>query len=316
MRIAVLAALLLASTALAGAPLDIANKTNQEIINILAKAKASEFYFRLDLAPGASDEVENPGVKATLRADTGLEFWTFADVDLAGAKRLVFCPEHAICLVVEEKSGKSLHIDGKAQQLVPGAGAKPVCNLDRFHPAMPMKEVCDILPGQMPRDDNGALITGMGFGGLLWAARLVPAQNGPVTQNTLLEHLELRRPLTKADARAVTDALYAEGYVPWQAEFPGLDMEFADEATPAERKKLLLANVERFLEAQAARGHRDHARQEKCEEASIIMAPAKMLPALENADEPTRDVQIFTIFLRPCARTLLLDVAAYRGNMQ
>ena len=35
------------------------------------------------MAPGARDDIENPGVTADLRVDTGLAFWFFKAVPLA-----------------------------------------------------------------------------------------------------------------------------------------------------------------------------------------------------------------------------------------
>lgn len=310
--LAVVPVLAVASAA-QSAPLRIANETGQTILNILAQpAKKPGFFMRLDLLPGAGDEVDNPNCKASLRADTGLQFWTFPVIDLGKAKKLAFCADHSICLVYEAKDGKTMHIAGKATELTPQKHDRPVCQLDSFHPSMPMKDVCAILPGEMARDDNGALLTGIGFAGMTWAARLVPAQNGPITESSLLDHLELRRPLSAPDLIKLTDALCKKGYAPWQAEFPRLNLEFDPNADKEKQKQLLLNAMQRFLANQSGISHK-HANGEKCEEASVIMAPAKMLPALEKAEEPKADVQIYTIYLRPCAKTLLLDVAAYRG---
>lgn len=49
-------------------------------------------------------------------------------------------------------------------------------------------------------------------------------------------------------------------------------------------------------------------------EATIMLAPAAMLPALANADAPQNDVQLFTLTLRQASRTLIVDVAAYQGG--
>lgn len=315
-RSALLAGVLLISAASPGqtTPLRLANDTGHTILNILVRpATQHDFFMRLDLLPGARDEVDNPNCKASLRADTGLQFWTFPDIDLTKAKTLVFCAEHPICLLYEAKNGKNSHIAGKVTELAPPGHARPVCQLDSFHPSMPMKDVCAILPGEMARDDNGALLTGIGFAGMTWAARLVPAQNGPITENSLLEHLELRRPLSAADLTKLTDALFKLGYSPWQAEFPRLNIEFDPKADKERQKQVLLHAMQRFLVNQKIPGHK-HGSGEKCEEASVILAPAKMLPALEKAEEPKADVQIYTIYIRPCAQTLLLDVAAYRAD--
>lgn len=307
--------LVLASASLAhSGPLAIANRTTQDIINILVTSGNKEVFLRLDLMPGASGKVDNPDGAASLRVDTGLQFWDFTKVDLANAKKITFCAEHPVCLIYENNAGKITHIAGSARELVPQRSARPVCNLDNFHPAMPMKEVCAIIPAKMPHDDNGALLTGMGFAGMAWAARLVPTQPGPATENSFLEHLELRRPLSRGDLAKLIDVLFKRGYTPWQAEFPGLDMEFDEKADAGRQKHVLLQAMDRFIQKQRQQGHKDHAKGEKCEEASVILAPRDMLQSLENSDDPTSDVQIFTIILRPCADTMILDVAAYRGK--
>lgn len=309
-----LAGLMLGLTTQAFAtPLTLVNQTESGILNILAQTPKKEFFFRVDLMPGSREDVENPGGKATLRADTGLQFWTFPQIDLAASKKLTFCKEHSICLVVEGKT-ETKHIAGTSQQLVPTKDDNPVCNLDNFHPTMTMGQVCAILPGEMPHDDNGALLTGIGFGGLTWAARLIPVQSGAITDKTQLEHLELRRPIDKNDLARLLGVLTERGYAPWQAEFPGIDMEFDPNADPNRKKEVLLANLAGFLAAHVDKGHKNHALKEKCDEASIIFAPSKLLPALENADAPPQDLEIYTLILRPCTNTLLLDVAAYRGE--
>ena len=297
------------------APLAIENRTGQEIINILVTGPDREFYLRLDLLPGGRDAVENPDCTASLRLDTGLEFLRFADVPLAAAARLVF--EADACLALAQDGRELARVPAAVELLAPGQGDRPVCSLDRFRPTMTMREVCEILPGAMPRDDNGALLAGLGFAGLTWAARLVPASSAgpvsPASPDSLLEHLALRRPLALADLGQILAWLGKQGYVPWQADFPGFELSLAGE--PAGRSDAEIMRLAKAFIAQSAKdGHGNHAIGEKCAEASVIMAPADRLPELMQADQPQQDVQIYTIYLRPCTATLLLDLAAYRGQ--
>lgn len=303
-----LACLLLAATAQANV-LTINNQTNQDIINILVKNPAREFYLRLDLLPYASDKVENPDCKASLRVDTGLEFWFFDNIDLARARQLTFCAEHPVCLQVQDASGIISHVTGKLEELIPNPGSKPVCELDSFHPDMAMTDVCQILPEELARDDNGALITGLGFASLPWAARFVPSGKLSSGGTPLLEHLELRRRLDPRDAKQVLEELFKQGYSLWQAEFPGREID-ADGREISEAA--LNKAIDRFCANEKPLTHKNHAAGEKCAEASLLLAPKNMLPELENSDEPASDVQIFTLVLRPCTNVLLLDVAAYR----
>lgn len=299
---------------LAASPtLQIANQTGQEILNILIQAKdpAREFFLRMDLLPESSDTVENPECISDLRVDTGLQFWYFQNIDLAAATKASFCGEHPVCIQLFFAGRKPIHYSGRAVNLTPEAGETPLCELDSFHPAMPMNDVCSHLETNMPQDDNGALITGLAFAGLPWSARLVASGTNDINADSLLEHLELRRDLRQTDPALLYQYLYMRGYVPWQAEFPGKDMELAND--PATRsEKIILSATKDFLKSHAASGHSNHAMGEKCAEASILFAPASMLPVLENADEPASDVQLFTLRLRPCTNVLLLDVAAYR----
>lgn len=300
------------------APLAIENRTGQEIINILVSGAGREFYLRLDLLPAGRDAVENPDCTASLRLDTGLEFLRFADVPLAPAAKLVF--EAGNCLALAKDGAELARVPATVERLAPGQGDRPVCSLDRFRPAMTMAEVCEILPGAMPRDDNGALLAGLGFAGLTWAARLVPASSGatgdssgPAGPDSLLEHLALRRPLALADLAQLLAALGKQGYVPWQADFPGFEISLAAESA-ARSDAEIMRLAEAFIGQSAKAGHGNHAIGEKCAEASVIMAPADRLPELMQADQPQQDVQIYTIYLRPCTATLLLDLAAYRGQ--
>lgn len=296
-----------------GAELKIANQTGQAIINILVQPKNIQpFYLRLDLFPQGSDEVENPEVVADLRVDTGLQFWTYSQIDLKKLAAIIFCAEPAGCMEQVFLNGRHEHVAGVVQNLVPQTDSRPVCNLDRFRPAMPMKDVCAILPDHNVTDDNGAVLAGLGFANMVWAARLVPRQGGPINDNTLLEHLELRAPLSMANAEKALSHLFRQGFVPWQAEFPGQDLEFPENSRNETEKamRILKDRLAKFLENNQAGRHR-HDKSASCEQASIIMAPQDNLEALQNADEPQKDVLIYTIYARPCTSTLLLDVAAY-----
>ncbi|MDE5832899.1 MAG: peptidoglycan glycosyltransferase [Desulfovibrio sp.] len=278
-------------------------------IQVSPESGDRKFFIRLDLSPGASADVENPDCRASLRADTGLEFRVFPDVDLADADKLVFSDPPALEIVA--KDGNTSRIVGYIKGIVPGKGDRPVCSLESFHPLMPMKDVCELLAPDTPTDDNGALIAGLGFAGLTWAARLAPARDGPVGSDTLLEHLELRRPFSLEDLERALSYLLKKGYVPWQAEFPGRDIDFST-GDAKENEKVLLEAVKNFAKSGAPRPNPADAEPD----ASIMLAPASLLPALNDGDAPARDVQLFSINLRPASGILLVDVAAYKGEAE
>ncbi|MBD5538739.1 MAG: peptidoglycan glycosyltransferase [Desulfovibrio sp.] len=301
---------LIACTAGAAAPeMSIGNQTNQDIINIRFQTGPRVFFLRLDMAPGQRDEVENPGGVADMRVDTGLEFWSFRDVPVGETRRMTFCGDHAACMILESRDGIARHVRGETQDLVPQPGSRPVCEFDQFRPGMTMSDVCSLLRPDVPRDDNDALLEGLGFAGQLWAARLIPGgvtaagEDARSLGHEYLEHLELRRPLEKAALEQLLAELYARGLTPWQAEFPGLDMDFAEmpDLSPEKKRELLEQTLQRFL----AQG---------MGEASFMLAPEAELPALADGDEPRTDVQIFTLTLRPGSGVLLVDLAAYRGT--
>ncbi len=277
--------------------LRLENQSETDILNIRVTAGKKDFFLRLDLAPNDSDEVENPDLVANLRVDYGLFFLFYEKVPLPDAVALVFCSAHADCLSVDLKDGKSLHLQGKRQDLVPEENSRPVCELSRFTPGMTMADVCSILEKEAPKDDNGAVIAGLGFDGQLWAARLYPGKGG------LLEHLELRRPLEFADLKKLLESLWKNKYVPWQAELPGLDVDFAEMS-----QKDTMAQWN-FLD-----GALDNFLKDRKGEATVMFAPAGSLPLLADSDAPARDVQLFTLTLRPKSNLMLLDVAAYKGT--
>ncbi|WP_297829024.1 peptidoglycan glycosyltransferase [uncultured Desulfovibrio sp.] len=289
------------------ASLTISNQSSHDLLNIRFRQGRSMHFVRLDMAPGARDDMENPGVTTDLRVDTGLAFWFFKAVPLNQARRLTFCGEHAACLILEQNNKISRHLTGTVQSLLPEESSHPVCSLDQFRPGMTMSEVCSLLNPDSPRDDNDAVLTGLGFAGMVWAARLAPGQTSAAAHrlngHDRLGHLELRRELNAATLDSLLRALYAQDYAPWQAELPGLDMNFTEmtDLDTAKQKDILRQTLHCFL--QSGRG-----------EATVMLAPAAMLPALADADAPQRDVQLFTLTLRQSSRTLMVDVAAYRAG--
>lgn len=301
------------------ANLEIRNQSGSEILNILATPVSQEkapIFLRLDLLPGAADTIQNPGGQANLRVDTGLQFWLYDAVDLANANRLTFCADYPGCLAVRNKAGETVYETLGIKNLVPSRGERPVCQLDRFHPRMPMKEVCALLEKDIPRDDNGSCLAGLGFAGKVWAARLTPFQDEPITENSLLEHMELRKSLSKEDVDDVLATLYKQGYIPWQAEFPNLDLDFTDmtKLNESERKTLLAQAIDKFLASQKNFPPQVNNAADEDAEANILLAPAYNIDALANADNPPEDVQLFTMILKPMTSTLLLDVSAYQGG--
>ena len=289
--------------------LSISNQTRQDLLNIRFRSGVSVFFLRLDMAPGQRDEVENPGGVADMRVDTGLELWSFRTVPVGETRRMTFCGDHTACMILELQDGIARHVNGTVRDLVPAPGSRPVCELAQFRPGMTMSDVCSLLSMDAPRDDNDAILEGLGFAGQLWAARLIPGaadtdgEDAKSLGREDLEHLELRRPLDRTGVEQLLRALYAQGYTPWQAEFPGLDMDFTEmQDLPAEKRRDALDQaLQRFL--RTGRG-----------EASIMLAPMAELPALAEADGPRSDVQLFTLTLRPDSGTLLVDVAAYKGG--
>lgn len=286
--------------------LDIVNATNEDVLSIGFRNGRGMQFLRLDLAPGGSDNTENPGGSADMRVDTGLALWLFAAVPLEQAVRLTLREAPAPELELTMTGGDTRRIVGEARALLPAPEGRPACALRRFRPGMPMKDVCVLLEGDAPVDDNGALLAGLEFAGLVWAARLEPApdaseSDGRTAGDAMLNRLELRRRLDQPALGTLFSALYAQNYVPWQAELPGLDINFTRmPAMSAEKQKELL---ERLLEYFLASGKG---------EAGIMLAPADMLPRLADSDEPSGDMQLFTIVLRPASRNLIVDVAAYR----
>ena len=289
--------------------LTIVNQTGEDLLNIhLQRGKVTQF-MRLDMTPGNSEEIENPGGTAELRLDTGLALWTFSRVPLGQAKSLTFGPQPD-ALTVATGKGESLQFRAGMRSLLPDENSGPVCALDQFRPGMRMKDVCALLDQSPPHDDNDAVLTSLGFAGMVWAARLLPGQveNGkPGIARTKgpdrLEHMELRRKLDAATLNKLLTTLYAQGYAPWQAELPGLDMNFVEmpKTDTAKHREILQQVLDYFMSAGQG-------------EATIMLAPASMLPQLADADKPQSDVQLFTLTLRHSSKNLVVDVAAYQAS--
>ena len=112
-------------------------------------------------------------------------------------------------------------------------------------------------------------------------------------------------PVADRQLQALLQYLYSQGYAPWQAELLGIDMDFTDMADLGlERHKSLLEQALR------------HCMEAGTGEATVMLAPAAMLPLLADADAPQQDVQLFTLTVRQASRTLVVDVAAYQGGKQ
>ena len=166
--------------------------------------------------------------------------------------------------------------------------------------------MCALLSTTPQRDDNDAVLASLGFAGMVWAARLEPAQpeGKPASKAAqVLDHMELRRKLDQATLDKLMQALYDQKYSPWQAELPGLDINFTQMPSMdlAKQKDMLRQVLEYFMAA--GKG-----------EATIMLAPTDILPKLADADAPSGDVQLFTITLRPASKNIVVDVAAYRES--
>ena len=298
-----------ASTAAAPKNLSIVNKTGEDLLNIhLQRGKVTQF-MRLDMPPDGSEEIENPGGTAELRLDTGLALWTFSRVPLAQAESLTFGPQPDTLTLITGK-GESRQFSARMRSLLPDENSGPVCALDRFRPGMSMKDVCALLDQSPPHDDNDAVLTSLGFAGMVWAARLLPGQAENGKSGTIraaaadrLVHLELRRKLDADTLNKLLATLYAQGYAPWQAELPGLDMNFVEmpKADAAKHREILQQVLDYFLSSGQG-------------EATVMLAPSAMLPNLADADKPQSDVQLFTLTLRHRSKNLVVDVAAYQAS--
>ena len=286
--------------------LTIVNATGEDILSMGFQTGRSMHFVRFDMPPAGRDDIENPGSVANLRVDTGLALWIFKDVPLAKAQSVTLRMGEKPLLELAFSKGELQRLTGEAQSLLPGPDAGPVCALDRFRPGMPMKDVCTLLSATPQRDDNDAVLASLGFAGMVWAARLEPAQRGekPSSKTPLvLDHMELRRKLDQETLDKLLNALYEQKYSPWQAELPGLDINFTQMPSMDlnKQKDMLRQVLEYFMSASKG-------------EATIMLAPTEMLPKLADADAPSSDVQLFTITLRPASKNLVVDVAAYQEN--
>ena len=282
--------------------LSIRNLTGQELLSIRFSAGGEESFARLDLPPSGEDALENPGGTQDVRLYMGFALWNFRAVRLDRLAGFAACGTHEpACLILVHRNGREEHRRGEVWNLLPEPGSRPVCALTRFHAGMKMRDACDIIEKDAPRDENGAVLTSLGFADLIWAARLTPGTGDPAT--ALLEHLELRQVLQREHLRALLRTLSAQGYGLWQAEFPGMTFDFTEMAAIDEDKRHAILEQGVDLLFAAGTG-----------EATIMAAPKTQIPLLREADAPEQDVQLFTISLQPASRTLLVDIAAYRAE--
>ena len=139
-------------------------------------------------------------------------------------------------------------------------------------------------------DGNDAVLTSLGFAGLVWAARLSPGRaDGAEADDghALLDHVELRQRLTPETLAALRKTLADQGYRPWQAEFPGMDLNFMEMSEiPQDRQTEILENAVSLLMA-SEKG-----------EGSLMLAPAAMLPAPAGGSGAPRNR------MRPLARSV------------
>ena len=286
--------------------LSLVNATGEDVLSMGFQTGRNMHFVRLDMPPGGKDDIENPGALTNLRVDTGLALWLFKDVPLNKAQTLTLRMGDKPVLELAMPKAEPQRIAGEAQSLLPGPDAGPVCALDRFRPGMPMKDVCALLSATPQRDDNDAVLASLGFAGMVWAARLEPAQPEGKPANKaaqVLDHMELRRKLDQETLEKLMQSLYDQKYSPWQAELPGLDINFTQMPSMdlAKQKDMLRQVLEYFMAA--GKG-----------EATIMLAPTDILPKLADADAPSGDVQLFTITLRPASKNIVVDVAAYRES--
>ena len=226
--------------------LTIRNESAEELLSIRFTVGNQANYARLDLLPGGEDQLLNPGGTADLRMDMGLYLWDFNKVRLAGVQSLTLCGEHHPCLLVRGLDGKISHVNGTEKSLLPAEDARPVCALSKFRPGMLMKDACALLEKDPLRDDGGAVLTSLGFADMVWAARLTPYTPGddnveafPVKAGgEVLEHVELRQKLSDQRLDALLASLYNMGYRPWQAELPGLDMNFTEMPVADQKRQM------------------------------------------------------------------------------
>ena len=282
--------------------LSVQNLTEQELLSVRFSAARQGSSARLDQPPCGEDALENPGGTQDIRLDMGFALWTFPGIALGELKGFAACGEHKeSCLQLFYRNGKTEHRQGKVWSLLPEPGSRPVCALTRFRTGMKMQEACAILEKEAPHDENGAVLTSLGFADRIWAARLTPGPGDPATAT--LEHLELRQVLTRDHLHALLQTLYTQGYCLWQAEFPGMDVDFTEMASIGEEQRHRI--LEQGIDLIFAAGTGD---------ASIMLAPRSQVVALREADAPEEDVQLFTVSLYPASRTLLVDIAAYRAD--
>ena len=279
----------------------VSNRSHNDLVGIRVIQDGTISLSRLDLAPGNDEDLENPGGIAELRLDLGLSICSWKEVDLNAARVIMACPAHEGCIVVTDANDQSVHLSGDCKSLLPAPGDPPVCTLDSFRAGMTMRDACGLINTAYTADDS-AYLTSLGFAGLVWSARLYAGMSEDVA-SARLEDIELRQVLDENSLHAVQTALDSQGYVPWQATLPGIEMNFTEmgDMDAVGQRELLTLAISSFL-----RGGRG--------EASILFAPAGMLGELTTGDAPSLDVQLFTVILRRDSDTLILDMASYSGD--
>lgn len=306
---AVLAVFVLAGPAMAapdpdGDTLLITNHSHNDLVGVRFIQGKNISHSRLDLAPGNDEELEKPAGSAEIRLDLGLSMCSWPKVNLDEIRSITLCPDHENCIILTDQNGNSRHETGDCRSLLPPPGSAPVCALDKFRPRMTMRDACGLINTSYTSDDR-ALISTLGYAGLVWNARLYAGsgKNDSDITREQLEDIELRQKLTNENLKAVQDTLSAQNYIPWQATFPGVDMDFTEMHNLGKKDQadLLAICVDTFLKS--GRG-----------EASILYAPKDSLPDITTSDALRKDVQIFTLMLRRDSGTLILDMAAYTGD--
>ena len=142
-----------------------------------------------------------------------------------------------------------------------------------------------------------------GFGVILCAAGMAAHLAGAFAANTTLPVIGIPMKGGAMDGLdALLASLYGMGYRPWQAELPGLDMNFTEMPVADQKRQMEILHMALGMLMNAPRG-----------DACIMMAPGDMLPDLIS-DTPRKDVQLFTITVRRPTATLIVDMTAYSAS--
>ncbi len=280
----------------------LSNKSRREIVAVLLTGGAAAGFVRMDLGPGNEDELDNPGGTADIQMDLGLWLADWAKVPLDGVQSLTLCGEHECCLVVQPEKGEARHLQGQARSLLPREGSAPVCSLDAFRPGMTMAEACGRFPDAVTMEES-VYITSLGFGNIVWSARLNANADNGTGPDAQLENVELWQKLSTQHLTAVLQTLEQQGQVPWQAAFPGMEVNFPDMLSYPQsvREELLRLGINAFLR---------HGRGV----ASISFAPQSLVQELAASGFPQSNTQIYTLSLHRDSETLCLDMTSYNGE--